>query len=36
MAKRGKLIGSEKWDKLKELNTEISTKVHDKEFMDNM
>jgi hypothetical protein len=28
MEKRGKLIGTEKWDKVKELNKEISDKLH--------
>jgi hypothetical protein len=36
MTKRGTLIGSEKWDKLKELNKTISDKLHLQEFMDNM
>jgi len=28
MNKRGKLIGTEKWDKVKEINKEISDKLH--------
>lgn len=29
MTERGKLIGSEKWDKLKELNGKISNQLHE-------
>lgn len=36
MDKRGTLIGTEKWDKLKELNKEISDKLHDDKFMNDM
>jgi|APSaa5957512535_1039671.scaffolds.fasta_scaffold27717_2 hypothetical protein len=36
LKKRGKIIGQEKWDKLKELNEEISNKLHDQTFMDDM
>jgi len=36
MEKRGKLIGTEKWDKVKELNKEISEKLHVSKFMDDM
>lgn len=36
LKKRGKIIGAEKWDKLKALNEEISTKLHDDDFMNDM
>jgi len=36
MTKRGKLIGTEKWDDLKTLNKEISEKLHEPTFMNNM
>jgi len=36
MNKRGKLIGTEKWDKVKEINKEISDKLHVQKFMDDM
>jgi len=36
MNKRGKLIGTEKWEDLKKLNKDISTKLHDQKFMDDM
>jgi len=36
LSKRGGLIGSEKWDKLKEINKEISDKLHEEKFMNDM
>lgn len=36
MTKRGGLIGTEKWDKLAELNKEISDKLHEDVFMNDM
>jgi len=36
MAKRGGLIGTEKWEKLAELNKEISDKLHEEVFMNDM
>lgn len=36
MKKRGTIIGTEKWDKLKDLNKEISDKLHDDTFMNDM
>jgi len=36
MEKRGKLIGTEKWDKVKILNKEISDKLHVDKFMNDM
>jgi hypothetical protein len=36
MTKRGKLIGSEKWEDLKKLNKEISDKLHEDKFMNDM
>jgi len=36
MTKRGTIIGTEKWDKLKDLNKEISNKLHDETFMNDM
>jgi len=38
LKKRGKLIGGEKWEKLRELNKEISDKLHEEgkdSFMNN-
>jgi len=36
MTKRGKFIGAEKWDKLHEINQEISEKLHDEKFLNDM
>ena len=36
MSKRGTIIGGEKWDKLEEINTEISNKLDEDEFLNDM
>lgn len=36
MTKRGKLIGGEKWEDLKTLNKQISDKLHEDIFMNDM
>lgn len=36
MAKRGSIIGGEKWDKLDEINKEISDKLDDDTFLNDM
>jgi len=36
LTKRGKIIGEEKWDKLTDINKEISDKLQDDVFMNDM